>query len=379
MILPEQGTPISPGKRNAELTKLRATLNPETERIEPNANNPGGEIQSKHKQQEGKPVLIQKVHQEVDSGLARVRQEEPPQGKFNDLLFVCQSSLALKYEALVLRQQILEWKMASSIEVESEKESCLLVEILRSKLITADETIEDFDDQENKLEMGIVEETEDTSMDQQNDSITYVNDAIKEGTRFSIFRKENTGEDGKGTAYWYDGDSTIVHRLYKEITKVEFMKMKGKGRLTQPTSSYQWETLTTNLEEFKQIFVSAHVDRPDHKITIFAFTNALLVNRREKMYLVLNKPTTLEDMNEKVNGFIDLERMVTDRQKTQKSTLLARDQSTGHDFNRAADDRGDRMINIYNEDRPWKGSKMPKPYLPKITVTIANIYPTSKG
>ncbi|KAF6152070.1 hypothetical protein GIB67_031392 [Kingdonia uniflora] len=63
------------------------------------------------------------------------------------------------------------------------------------------------------------------------------------------------GEDGKGTAYWYDGDSTIGHRLYKEITKVEFVKMKGKGRLTQPTNSYQWETLATNLEEFQQIFV----------------------------------------------------------------------------------------------------------------------------
>ncbi|KAF6162922.1 hypothetical protein GIB67_021071 [Kingdonia uniflora] len=64
------------------------------------------------------------------------------------------------------------------------------------------------------------------------------------------------GEDGKGIAYWYDGDSTIDYRLYKEITKVEFMKMKGKWRLTQPTNSYQWETLATNLEEFKQIFVT---------------------------------------------------------------------------------------------------------------------------
>ncbi|KAF6172861.1 hypothetical protein GIB67_035415 [Kingdonia uniflora] len=87
----------------------------------------------------------------------------------------------------------------------------------------------------------------------QNDAIRYVNDAIKEGTEVSVFRKESTGEDKKGTAYWYDGDSTIGHRLYKEITKVEFVKMKGKGRLTQPTNSYQWETLATNLEEFQQI------------------------------------------------------------------------------------------------------------------------------
>ncbi|KAF6156420.1 hypothetical protein GIB67_009078 [Kingdonia uniflora] len=37
--------------------------------------------------------------------------------------------------------------------------------------------------------------------------------------------------------------------------------MKGKGRLTQPTNIYQWETLATNLEEFQQIFVSTHVKR----------------------------------------------------------------------------------------------------------------------
>ncbi|KAF6174380.1 hypothetical protein GIB67_027851 [Kingdonia uniflora] len=84
----------------------------------------------------------------------------------------------------------------------------------------------------------------------------YVNDVIKEGIGVSVCRKESTGEDGKRTVYWYDRDSTIGHRLYKEITKVEFMKMKGKERLRQPTNSYQWETLATNLKEFKQIFVA---------------------------------------------------------------------------------------------------------------------------
>ncbi|KAF6159503.1 hypothetical protein GIB67_032274 [Kingdonia uniflora] len=53
----------------------------------------------------------------------------------------------------------------------------------------------------------------------------------------------------------YDGDSTIGHTLYKEITKVEFMKMKGKWRLAQPTQNYQWETLATYLEEFQQISI----------------------------------------------------------------------------------------------------------------------------
>ncbi|KAF6170752.1 hypothetical protein GIB67_015704 [Kingdonia uniflora] len=74
----------------------------------------------------------------------------------------------------------------------------------------------------------------------------------EEGYGVSIFHKESTEEDGKGTAYWYDGDSTIGHRLYKEITKVEFVKMKGKGRLTQPTNSYQC-IIVTEVESFKQI------------------------------------------------------------------------------------------------------------------------------
>ncbi|KAF6168007.1 hypothetical protein GIB67_020116, partial [Kingdonia uniflora] len=104
----------------------------------------------------------------------------------------------------------------------------------------------------------------------QNDTIRYVNDVIKEGTGVSVFRKESTGEDRKGTAYWYDGDLTIGHRLYKEITKVEFMKMKGKGRLTQPTNSYHWETLATNLEDFQQISLSTHVAREEAWAKVFA-------------------------------------------------------------------------------------------------------------
>ncbi|KAF6170914.1 hypothetical protein GIB67_014731, partial [Kingdonia uniflora] len=50
----------------------------------------------------------------------------------------------------------------------------------------------------------------------------------------------------------YDGDSTIGHRLYKEITMVEFMKIKGKGCLIQPTNSYQC-IIVTEVESFKQI------------------------------------------------------------------------------------------------------------------------------
>ncbi|KAF8388995.1 hypothetical protein HHK36_025680 [Tetracentron sinense] len=88
----------------------------------------------------------------------------------------------------------------------------------------------------------------------QDDMVAYINDALKQGTELSTFRKYRIGEDGNGTTYWYDGDSIIGHRLYRERNKVEFRpRLNGKGRLTQPTRSFQWETLATNLGEFQEI------------------------------------------------------------------------------------------------------------------------------
>ncbi|KAF6175409.1 hypothetical protein GIB67_036500 [Kingdonia uniflora] len=59
-------------------------------------------------------------------------------------------------------------------------------------------------------------------------------------------------DDLTDPGFRYDGDSTIGHRLYKEITKFEFVKMKGKGRLTQPANSYQC-IIVIEMESFKQI------------------------------------------------------------------------------------------------------------------------------
>ncbi|RZC71708.1 hypothetical protein C5167_034867 [Papaver somniferum] len=87
----------------------------------------------------------------------------------------------------------------------------------------------------------------------QNDALDYVHDALKTGTEVSTFRKDQIGENGKGTAYWYDGDSVIGFRLYKEVTRVNYTPRKGKGRLAPPPNSSQWETLATNLEEFGKI------------------------------------------------------------------------------------------------------------------------------
>ncbi|KAF5207078.1 Ddt domain-containing protein ddr4 [Thalictrum thalictroides] len=87
----------------------------------------------------------------------------------------------------------------------------------------------------------------------QDDAVRYINDALKEGTEVCTFRKNRIVGDGTGIEYWNDGDAVMGYRLYKEVTKVEFTPRKGKGRLTQPPSCHQWETLATNLEEYRQI------------------------------------------------------------------------------------------------------------------------------
>ncbi|KAL6997268.1 hypothetical protein U1Q18_007392, partial [Sarracenia purpurea var. burkii] len=51
----------------------------------------------------------------------------------------------------------------------------------------------------------------------------------------------------------FEDDPVIGHRLYREIRKVEAKKVKGKNVLPIPSSSYQWETVATNLDEFQDV------------------------------------------------------------------------------------------------------------------------------
>ncbi|WCJ29791.1 DDT domain superfamily [Euphorbia peplus] len=89
---------------------------------------------------------------------------------------------------------------------------------------------------------------------EQNDAVSYINDALKSGSEISCFRKNKIGGDGKATSYWYDGGTVIGHRLYKEVCKAEpKTKIKGKASNGPPTISFQWETLATNLHEFQKI------------------------------------------------------------------------------------------------------------------------------
>lgn len=88
----------------------------------------------------------------------------------------------------------------------------------------------------------------------QDDFLRYITDEMKKGTTITTFRKEKIGSNGNGITYWYDGNPVIGHRLYKETVNVELkQKPKGKGRATEPTIRYQWQTLATDLEEFREI------------------------------------------------------------------------------------------------------------------------------
>ncbi|CAL4965668.1 unnamed protein product [Urochloa decumbens] len=90
---------------------------------------------------------------------------------------------------------------------------------------------------------------------EQNDAVWYVNDEMKKGANVSNFRKDKLGSGSNGTVYWYDGDSTIGHRLYTEDVTVNFKQnWKGKsGRLTKPDINIHWETVATDLDEFLEI------------------------------------------------------------------------------------------------------------------------------
>jgi hypothetical protein len=62
--------------------------------------------------------------------------------------------------------------------------------------------------------------------------------------------------------YRYEEDTSLGHRLYREIRQVEYVKeqtrkSKGKG-LSVPVVSYQWETVATNFVEFEAAAVSSN-------------------------------------------------------------------------------------------------------------------------
>ncbi|KAJ8753524.1 hypothetical protein K2173_022765 [Erythroxylum novogranatense] len=88
---------------------------------------------------------------------------------------------------------------------------------------------------------------------EQEDIKNYMDNSLKHGIQLSMFRKERVGGDSQGINYWYEDDPMIGHRLYREIRKVEGKKAKTKGSQVLPSTTYLWETVATNLEEFQDV------------------------------------------------------------------------------------------------------------------------------
>lgn len=88
---------------------------------------------------------------------------------------------------------------------------------------------------------------------EQEDIRSYIENSLKHGVQLSAFRKERIGGDSHGTYFWYEDDPIIGHRLYREIRKVELKKAKAKGSQVLPCTTYQWETVATNFDEFQDV------------------------------------------------------------------------------------------------------------------------------
>ncbi|PKA58284.1 hypothetical protein AXF42_Ash013008 [Apostasia shenzhenica] len=88
---------------------------------------------------------------------------------------------------------------------------------------------------------------------EQEDIRSYIEDSLKHRVQLSAFRKERIGGDSHGVSYWYEDDPIIGHRLYREIRSVEVKRGRGKAVPVPLNSSYQWETVATNLDEFQEV------------------------------------------------------------------------------------------------------------------------------
>ncbi|XP_054805870.1 DDT domain-containing protein DDR4-like [Prosopis cineraria] len=91
---------------------------------------------------------------------------------------------------------------------------------------------------------------------EQEDIRSYIDNSLKHGIQLSSFRKDRIGGDSHGIFYWYEDDPIIGHRLYREVRRTEVIQMrKGKSKGSQVNSSttYQWEAVATNFDEFVDV------------------------------------------------------------------------------------------------------------------------------
>ncbi|KAM1776861.1 hypothetical protein ACFX11_043605 [Malus domestica] len=116
----------------------------------------------------------------------------------------------------------------------------------------------------------------------QDDVLAYINVNLKQGTEVSFFRKDKMGGDRKGTTYWYEGNATVGHRLYKEVI-VLASKAKARGKGNLPSISFQWETLATNLKEFRKVLDEFSSSKVAAKVAIARTIESDVIPALEKL------------------------------------------------------------------------------------------------
>ncbi|KAF6175433.1 hypothetical protein GIB67_036524 [Kingdonia uniflora] len=138
-----------------------------------------------------------------------------------------------------------------------------------------------------------------------------------------------------------DGSIHIFEQLQKIFIKAYAHNKDKEENLYSLISLKQ--TYGEKLEEFSKKFLelARKVNNLDQKATVSAFTNALQFNYKAKEYLFLKKPKTLKDMIEKVNNYIDLERMMPEPNKPVKAVYNTKAPSTDFNNNRSSSEPGD--------------------------------------
>lgn len=119
---------------------------------------------------------------------------------------------------------------------------------------------------------------------EQDDFVSYINDMLKQGSEPSSFRKSKVGEGGNNTSYWYDGNDVIGHRLYREVNKFDLKsKHKRKTYTDPPPNNLQWDTLATNLDEFRKVLDELSSSKVDAEVAVCKVIETNVIPVLEKL------------------------------------------------------------------------------------------------
>ncbi|KAG6529607.1 hypothetical protein ZIOFF_011816 [Zingiber officinale] len=113
---------------------------------------------------------------------------------------------------------------------------------------------------------------------EQEDIRTFIDNSLKHGIQLSTFRKERIGSVSHGISYWYEDDPIVGHRLYREIRRVETKNTRAKRSSATPSTSLQWETVATNLDEFQGVSFFGHPPQKKERLFKKQHREALLLD-----------------------------------------------------------------------------------------------------